>query len=149
MYVGIIYHPYPWESAMGLIPSQVVFNDFHPRQLDLPRINVRVGPTVCSWCSLKQLLGNFCSPIFIHSLRDFPLPEENPRWDRYYWYIPANQPPRGPVLISPVSQQCQETFFMDQGSKSIGFHHFHLSVMILSPLLLSGQRLKKTHGADG
>lgn len=42
---------------MGLIPSQVVFNDFHPRQLDVPLINVRVGPTVFSWCSLNKILG--------------------------------------------------------------------------------------------
>lgn len=84
MYVGILYHPYPWESVMGLIPSQVVFNDFHPRQLDVPLMNVHVGPTVFSWCSLKKILGTFSYPRnfvgFFFCRDNIQLPGENPRW---------------------------------------------------------------------
>ena len=153
MYVGIIYYPYPWESVMGLIPSQVVFNDSHPRQLDLPRINVRVGPTVFSWCSLKKFLGTFSYPrnfvgfFFVGIISHYR--EKNPGWDRYYWYIqqPTNLP-RGPVSNPRVTQSKRRSLWI-KVRKALAFTTF-TSVMILFVnhhcwlgwVARAGQRLK-------
>ena len=145
----IIYYPYPWESVMGLIPSQVVFNDFHPRQLDVPRINVRVGPTVFSWCSLTKNLGDIFIPTFFVGFFFVGIISNYrgtvPRWDRYYWYIPT--PTNLPRVESPVYKQSKRRSLWIKVRKALAFTTFTSGVMILSPLLrgwvaMFGQRLK-------